>query len=1259
MRSTFCLMLILGFFTYGNLSAQNEIFKFIEDILQDPGLFEINQEPGHAPLLSYSLEEEKFIPETLTETGYMSLNGMWSFLWNAAPGLEPEGFYNKDFNTSEWDRIKVPSNWQMEGYGYPKFRNISHPFPSDPPYVPMEDNPVGTYKRNFVVPDEWKDRQVLLHFEGVHSASILWVNGEEVGYNQGGMEQAEYDITEYLVEGVNNVTVNVYRWSDGSYLEDQDMWRLSGIFRDVYILALPKASIRDYYITTSFDDDYEDAVLSAMVKTINTAEENTGILHLRAQLFNVEGNRIISEGDITSFSLHGNEIKDHILEFAVQDPARWSSETPNLYILELLLMQGKDKILQRLKIPVGFRSVEYNDRALMINGRQVKLNAVNSHMQHPELGHAMDIETIRKDFILMKSFNINCVRTSHYPPEPEYVYMADKYGIYIVNETGDEAHSTTYLSELPEWRDAYIERVEKLVLRDRSHPSVIIWSAGNESGSGDNICAVINRGLELDPSRPRWMYGGNADYFPRKDYLPCEGIIGPRYPKPHELKYYVAYDSSEQAFQSSFMDEYLAATGNGLGGLDEYWEVIRKHRRTIGGAVWDWISPAITARHQKLVDHSGYDNIVDLQGKGEIREGKFGKALKLSGHDSWVEVYRDKALDITGKELSIDLWIKPGRWNGAEYIVSKGMYQFGFRYPSSTSLSFYAGGEVPGEAASALPDDWQGNWHHIAGTYDGKMLRLYIDGKLAAETPYDDNIINRPYPVCIGWTTDINGMEYSGYTGNASYDRFRIFNRAVDIKNLYSGGESIPEPLLHLDFEEVIEGDKYYSLGIGARSYGTIWPDREIQPEMWQLKKSPQPIVFSRELSSSIYEFTILNGMSFISLDDLNFNWELLQDGAAVVKKDFNPDALPGERELIPLDLDEYMTENAEYTLTLSAKLKEDVFPLKKGHEIAWEQFLIKEKKEEIIQNWAQLSPPVVSRDDEKIVIEGDNFKYELKNEAGEGLSLVYEELKIDLKGPFPNIWRAPVANELDSWTTYRGGMEIETPGMGNDIANAWRSLGIDELRHEFGLWKIGSATGRSAVIETEFLSFGKDEMTSFESRYKLEFFPDGSIDMFVTLIPNDRMTEWLPKVGIQLEIPAEYKNLEWYGRGPYETYPDRKTGAKVGIWNSTAEKEFQPYIIPQDYGNHTDTRWIKLSDSEGEGLIIEGNDVFHFSLHQYSTDNLTRAKYPFQLKQYPNLILNLDHKVSGVGGNAIGLMNQYKVYPEKYKWGFRIKPVK
>jgi beta-galactosidase len=305
--------------------------------------------------------------------------------------------------------------------------------------------------------------------------------------------------------------------------------------------------------------------------------------------------------------------------------------------------------------------VEVKDQAVYINGRAIKFNGVNSHMMHPRTGHAMDVETMRTDLHLMKQFNINCVRTSHYPPNVEYLDLADELGIYVVDETGDEAHAYTQLSHDPKWRHVYLDRMRKMVYRDRNHPSVVIWSAGNESGSGDNICALIEEGKIIDQSRPAWLYGGNRDEDPQTNPIRCEDIVGPRYLQPFTLEQ--RFGKSDDP-RPSFMDEYIAATGNALGGLDEYWELIYTYPRLTGGAIWDWISPGIEMPVISTRDDSPGDLKCVFMNRAHLVEGPKGQALYLSGHDDWLEVARDRSLDITGEALSLSFLVKPETYNG-------------------------------------------------------------------------------------------------------------------------------------------------------------------------------------------------------------------------------------------------------------------------------------------------------------------------------------------------------------------------------------------------------------------------------------------------------------------------------------------------------------------------------------------------------------------------------------------------------------------
>ncbi|MFW5657678.1 MAG: glycoside hydrolase family 2 protein, partial [Bacteroidota bacterium] len=575
---------------------------------ENPAVYERNQTMPHVPLTPFAKIEDAAANNKEACEYYLSLNGTWKFHWAETPEKAPEDFYSPQYDVSGWDEIPVPSNWQMEGYGYPKFRNITLEFPSNPPMVPDYFNPVGSYKRTFVLPQNWDGRQVFLHFEGIKSAAYVWINGKEAGYNEGGFEPAEFDVTPFLLPGENTIAVKVLRYSDGSYIENQDMWRLSGIYRSVYLFSAPPLHIRDYYVYTDFDNAYVDATLHVELEMINYSDENLRGYTLQAELLDMDQQKIDHKRMQKRLRLASQSIEKIAFETEIEAPEQWSAESPNLYYLRLSLTDRDDNMVEVYQPKIGFRETEVKGQAVYVNGQPVKFNGVNSHVHHPETGKTMDMETIRKDFELMKQFNINLVRFSHYPPNTEYLQLADEYGLYVVDETGDECHGNIYLSEDTAWRAAFVDRARKMVIRDRNHPSIVFWSAGNEAGNGKNIQAVIQTGQELDPSRPDWMYGGNTFM------VPYEQIVGPRYWAPFELKKLAEQDPVEDS-RPSFMDEYLAATGNGLGALDDYWELIYKYPRLTGGAIWDWVSPSIKMPLRLVPDKSPNNNPGALMGR--------------------------------------------------------------------------------------------------------------------------------------------------------------------------------------------------------------------------------------------------------------------------------------------------------------------------------------------------------------------------------------------------------------------------------------------------------------------------------------------------------------------------------------------------------------------------------------------------------------------------------------------------------------------
>ena len=527
---------------------------------------------------------------------------------------------------------------------------------------------------------------------------------------------------------------------------------------------------------------------------------------------------------------------------------------------------------------MGFKETEIRNQVFYLNGVPLKLNGINSHMQHPEMGHTMNEETIIKDFNLFKQYNINCVRTSHYPPVNRYLELADEYGIYIVDETGDECHATQFLSEMKEWEEMYRERARKMVLRDRNHPCVLFWSAGNESGEGENICKVIEEGKKYDPTR-YWMYGGNAFIHP------CEEIIGPRYPHLFELITNVLLVPPESDPRPSFMDEYQAVTGNGGGGLDDYWDAIYSHPRSMGGAIWDFVSTGLTEKVRAVKDLSGNNIQVNLMGRAKLVPGHSGKGIDLNGHDQWVEIYRDEALEVAGNQLSLSLWVYPRALSSsAGTLITKGNYQFGIHQSGKDSLEFYVTTNQKHIVRIELPENWEYNWHKVGAIYNGAEIALFIDGKESVRKPVSGNILNTPFPVNIGRNVEIHGQETGVYICDAIIDEVGIFAKEVPSDLLKSPSDDLKkQAALWLDFEEITEDGEFYSYGIGARTYGSIWPDRRPEPEMLQIKKSAQPVKV-QWVSAENGEVEIINRYHFTDLKELNTIWMLQADNEIIQK---------------------------------------------------------------------------------------------------------------------------------------------------------------------------------------------------------------------------------------------------------------------------------------------------------------------------------------------------------------------------------------
>lgn len=530
------------------------------------------------------------------------LNGEWTFSYFTRPEAVPESWLQQDLPDS--DTIPVPANWQLQGYDTPIYTNVKYPIPVNPPYVP-EDNPTGCYSLTFKVNHDWISRgQTRIIFDGVNSAFYLWCNGHWVGYSQDSRLPAEFDIGRYLTTGENRLAVMVLRWSDGSYLEDQDMWRMSGIFRDVTLLHKPTVHLSDIQLTTPLSADFRHGTLDIQVKaTFSEAEAKNHRIH--AQLW--RGNKLIG-GTRQAF---GSDIVDErgayhdksFLRIDVPQPDLWSAEQPHLYRAVIALETAEGKLVEAEAYDVGFRKVEIRSGLLLLNGQPLLIRGVNRHEHHPQHGQVMDEDTMRRDIMLMKQHNFNAVRCSHYPNHPLWYRLCDRYGLYVVDEANIETHGMqpmNRLSDDPIWLPAYSERVSRMVQRDRNHPCIIIWSLGNESGYGANHDALYQWIKRHDPTRPVHYEGGGANSRATDIVCPMYARVDEDQPFPSVPKWSITkWVSMPDEHRPLILCEYAHAMGNSLGGFARYWQAFRQYPRLQGGFIWDWVDQALTRRDEQ------------------------------------------------------------------------------------------------------------------------------------------------------------------------------------------------------------------------------------------------------------------------------------------------------------------------------------------------------------------------------------------------------------------------------------------------------------------------------------------------------------------------------------------------------------------------------------------------------------------------------------------------------------------------------------
>ncbi len=1003
---------------------------------ENPRVIHRNRLPAHALLLPYPDEESALTGERGNSPWFRLLNGQWQFCYVTSPSLVPAGFQNPDYDASAWDTITVPSNWQMVGYGRPHYTNVIYPFPVDPPRVPSE-NPTGCYRRTFSVPVDWRDRPVIIRFEGVDSAFYVWVNGEFVGFSKGSRLPAEFDITPHVRLGENLVAVQVMQWSDGSYLEDQDMWWLSGIFRDVYIYSPPAVQVFDLRVRTELDREYRDAVLDAALVIKNSRDTAVKDCKVTLSLVDCNGRAVVSP---VSQAVEVAAVGEARIGFKipVANPMKWTAETPYLYKLLVTLRDDLGRVLSVQQCSVGFRQVEVRNGNLLVNGVPIKIKGVNRHEMHPDLGRAVSLDCMIQDILLMKRHNINAVRTSHYANDPRWYDLCDYYGIYVLDETDLETHGfamvgdVNRLSDDPEWEQAYLDRMERMVERDKNHPSVIIWSLGNESGFGRNHRAMAEWTRKADPTRPIHYEGDRNQEV--------ADIVGPMYTPVDKV---IELGQADSYTKPVILCEYAHAMGNGPGGLKEYWEAFYKYPRLQGGFVWDWVDQGLRQRTDRGTERFAYG-------------GDFG------------------------------------------------------------------------------------------------------------DEPHDGNFV-------------LNGL---------------------------------------------------------------VFPDRKPSPGLLEYKKVLEPVLVEVE-DLEKKQLRITNRYDFLTLDHLHLSWSITADGKVLQSGRLPmPKLAPGETSTVTIPFDEpAASASTDYWLNISFTLASDCSWAPAGHEVAWAQFRLPvEAPAGPVLSIESMPDLHLWQSDTRLEIRGEDFSIGIDKVLGLIDSWVYHGRQMITKGPRLNFWRAPIDNDIV-------------------YVKEWKRAGLHQLQHRIDEAAVDA--GRKYVrvkvrarIAPPVFDHG------FDCTYIYTVYGDGNVVIKVHGVPEGQLPI-LPRIGLQMVVPLAFNQVSWYGRGPGESYADSKLANKFGVYASSVEDLYVPYVYPQENGNRTDVFWVALTDLRGVGLFAAGDRPLNFSAHRFSTDDLEKARHTDELVWRDEIYLNLDYRQHGLGSGSCGppTLPQYELQPHEFTFAVRMKP--
>ncbi|MEV7867726.1 glycoside hydrolase family 2 TIM barrel-domain containing protein [Streptomyces sp. NPDC088124] len=1222
-------------------------------------VFRLGAEPAHTTLMPYATLGQALAADRTRSPYRLTLDGTWKFAYADRPDDRDADFHRTDLDDTSWDSVPVPSVWQLHGYDFPIYVNITYPWwgangrgeEAQPPAAPTRYNPVGQYRRTFTVPRDWAGRRTFLHFEGVKSAHYVWINGELVGYHEDSYDPAEYDITRHLKPGTNQIAVEVYRYSDGDWLEDQDMIRLSGIFRSVYLYSTPAVHLRDFKLDTPLSDDCTAAELSVTASVRDYGGEGAGRYAVETQLYDAGGHPVWSRPLQQTVTLDAGEETTVQAAKAVPTPRLWSAEHPHLYTAVLRLRDPAGKVVETLSHRVGLREFALRDGLMRINGKPVSFRGTNRHEMHPTHGSALTRADMVEDIGVIKRLNINTVRTSHYPNNPLWLELADEYGLYLVDETNLETHGIRgdYPGNHAEWTEACVARAQNMVHRDKNHASVVIWSLGNEAGGGSTFTAMYDWIRSYDTTRVI-QYEGD-------DRPGISDIRSEMYDSPSRVEARAKDTGDTRPY---VMIEYSHAMGNSSGNFKKYWDLVRRYDVLQGGWIWDFVDQALSwpTPTRKLLTESGP---AALNGELVAPSGTFARATGVSGGTVFA---RDASLDLTGS-LTLEAWVTPGVTGYHQPIIAKGDTHYALKQSGRTLEFFIHDGGQWVTASWPLPDDWTGREHHVAGVFDAGAgtLSLHVDGAVRATRTAPRGPAVNTAPLVLATDVDNPTREFSG-----TIRRARVYARALSATELASGSRGPRDEGVRFWFDAATVGltekrprDRTFlayggdwgdNPNDGAFSGdGIVTADRGSTGKAVEVKQIYQAINAAPVGGDTVTSgrVTLTNEHLFTNLREFDGRWSLVADGKVVQRGRLSRDQLDvapltSKDITVPVKVPARPAPGTEYFLQLSFTTKEPAKWAEAGFETAKQQLPVAASSPAVTPVALETVPALRHEDGEKTVtVTGRGFSVTVDKGTGTITSYEARGLRLITSGPVPNFWRAPTDNDR---------------GNGQHTRNqTWRDAG--------SLREVTAVDVRALRDKAVEIKVSGTLPTTVESTYTTTYtvFGNGEIKVDHTLHPGASSLPYLPEVGTLLFLPKHLDRLHYYGRGPEENMWDRNNGTDVGLYSGTVAGQWTSYLRPQENGNKTDVRWAALTGRDGAGLLVSGEPLLEVNASHFTPEDLSGGvRHDYQLTPRDAVVLRLNHRQMGVGGdNSWGAHthDEYKLLADRdYSYTYRLRPL-